>query len=272
MPELPEVETVRRGIAPHAIGQRIRSVTVRERRLRWPIPAGLEAMLVGRRIAAADRRGKYLVLALDNGDRLIVHLGMSGRLSVLTAETALKKHDHVDIVLASGLILRFHDPRRFGAMLPWPATQAQHPLLAGMGPEPLDADFDAGHLHGRSRGRRQALKPFIMDGHIVVGVGNIYASEALFRARLRPGMAAGRLSRPQAERLVAAIRATIAEAIEQGGTTLRDFAGADGNPGYFRQELSVYGRAGQPCRVCGEPIRARLIGQRSSFYCVRCQR
>lgn len=272
MPELPEVETVRRGIEPHVLGQRIAAVTVRDRRLRWPIPPGLEAWLTGQRIDSASRRGKYLLLQMDTGDRLIVHLGMSGRLFALERDVPLKKHDHVDIVLDSGAILRFNDPRRFGAVLPWQAAEATHPLIANLGPEPLDAAFSDDHLYARSRGRRQSLKTFIMDGRTVVGVGNIYASEALFRAGLRPGTAAGRLTRPQAERLTAAIRATIADAIRQGGTTLRDFAGADGNPGYFQQDLYVYGRAGKPCRVCGEEIRARVIGQRSSFYCVQCQR
>lgn len=272
MPELPEVETVRRGIAPHVAGQRIADVRVRERRLRHPVPEGLDAALRGRRITEAGRRGKYLLLVLDNGDRLIVHLGMSGRLHLLTRAVPARKHDHVDIVLENGAILRFHDPRRFGALLLWDAASRSHPLLARMGPEPADPAFDGEYLYRRSRGRRCALKSFVMDGHIVVGVGNIYASESLFRAGLRPGMAAGRLTRPQADRLAEAIRATIADAVAQGGTTLRDFAGADGRPGYFQQDLYVYGRAGQPCRVCGAPIRQRRIGQRSSYYCPACQR
>ena len=197
---------------------------------------------------------------------------MSGRLLVLSAETPPKKHDHVDILLDQSVLLRFNDARRFGAMLPWPAAQPSHPLLAGMGPEPGQPDFSDDYLYRRSRGRRQALKTFIMDGRIVVGVGNIYASEALFRAGLRPGTAAGRLTKPQAARLAQAIRDTIAEAIEQGGTTLRDFAGADGRSGYFQQALQVYGRAGRACRACGSVIRKRTIGQRSSFYCPNCQR
>lgn len=272
MPELPEVETIRRGIEPHVIGRRVSGVVVRERRLRWPVPADIESRLLGRRIEAATRRAKYLVLHLDNGDRLLIHMGMSGRLWVLDAQEPLVKHDHLDIVLDSGRLLRFHDPRRFGAVLPWPAREAGHALLRDLGPEPFDSMFDGAYLYALSRGRRGAVKNFVMDGHVVVGAGNIYAAEALFRARVRPSRAAGRVTRAEYAELAARIREVLTEAIEQGGTTLRDFAGANGEAGYFQQDLYVYGREGDPCRTCATTIRRKVIGQRSSFFCPRCQR
>lgn len=272
MPELPEVETVRRGLAPHLLGRRIAAVLVREPRLRWPVPRGLAPAVRGRRVEAIDRRGKYLIVALDTGDRLILHLGMSGRVLVLDASAPLRKHDHLDFVLDSGRIVRFHDPRRFGAVLFWPAGAPTPALLQDMGPEPFSAEFSSDYLFRLSRGRRAAVKRFVMDGRIVVGAGNIYATEALFRAGIRPTRAAGRLTRRDCERLAARIREVLAEAIELGGTTLRDFAGADGAGGYFQQELFVYGREDEPCRTCGTPIRRVVIGQRSSFYCSRCQR
>jgi formamidopyrimidine-DNA glycosylase len=231
MPELPEVETIRRGLEPEVLGRRITRVVVRERRLRWPIPEGLEAQLRGRRIERAERRAKYLVLGLDNGDRLLLHLGMSGRIWVLEPAQPLVKHDHVDIELDSGRLLRFHDPRRFGAILPWPAAEAGHLLIDGLGPEPFSDAFDGDYLYRLSRGRSAAVKNFLMDGRVVVGAGNIYAAESLFRARIRPGRAAGRVSRAEYRELAARVREVLGEAIVQGGTTLRDFAGAKGEAG-----------------------------------------
>lgn len=272
MPELPEVETIRRGLAPHVEGRRITQVVVRDRRLRWPIPADLPQRLAGRRIDQAARRAKYLVLALDNGDRLLIHLGMSGRIWVLDPGVAPIKHDHVDIRLDSGELLRFHDPRRFGAVLVWDSDAPEHELLAHLGPEPFDAAFDGEYLFARSRGRRGAVKNFVMDGEIVVGAGNIYAAEALFRAGIRPRRAAGKVTRAEYAQLAARIREVLDEAIVQGGTTLRDFAGAKGEAGYFQQDLYVYGREGLPCRRCGTTIQRAVIGQRSSCWCPRCQR
>jgi formamidopyrimidine-DNA glycosylase len=272
MPELPEVETVRRGIEPHVVGRRITGVQVREPRLRWPVPPDLAQRLSGRRIESAARRAKYLVLTLDSGDRLLIHLGMSGRLWVLDPAQPLLKHDHLDLLLDSGRLLRFHDPRRFGAVLLWNAGDPEHELLRDLGPEPFDAAFDGDYLFALSRGRSAAVKNFVMDGRVVVGAGNIYAAEALFRAGIRPGRAAGRVTRAEYAELAARIREVLSAAIVQGGTTLRDFAGANGESGYFQQDLYVYGRQGQACRTCGEAIRSKRIGQRSSFFCARCQR
>lgn len=271
MPELPEVETIRRGLQPRILGRRIQEVRVREHRLRWPVDPALSTHLRGHRIEAVERRSKYLLLCLDNGNRLIVHLGMSGRLCLLGAQVPGGRHDHLDLTLDDAQMLRFHDPRRFGAVLCWPADQASHPLLAGIGPEPFDDRFNGEYLFGKSRGRRAAIKNFLMDTHIVAGTGNIYASESLFQAGIRPARAAGRLSRAQFERLVVSVRAVLHRAIECGGTTLRDFAGAAGEAGYFQQDLFVYGRQGQPCRRCQTPIKRVIIAQRSSFYCPRCQ-
>jgi formamidopyrimidine-DNA glycosylase len=245
---------------------------VRDARLRWPVAPELAEVLRGRRITALHRRSKYLVFTVDSGDRVLLHLGMSGRLLVVDAQTVLRKHDHVDLLLDNGRVLRFHDPRRFGALLLWPRGLDTHPLLAHLGPEPFDDVFDGDYLHRRSRGRRSAIKPFIMDAAIVVGVGNIYATESLFHAGIRPTRAAGRLNRADCMRLAAAIREVLALAIEQGGTTLRDFAGADGHAGYFQQQLFVYGRDGEACLRCTAPVRRIVLGQRASFYCPRCQR
>lgn len=272
MPELPEVETVRRGLTPYLQHRRIDAAAVREPRLRWPIRPDLPTKLAGRRVEHIDRRGKYLIVALDSGDRVILHLGMSGRILVLDPDTPLRKHDHVDWHLDSGRLIRFHDPRRFGAMLWWPADEDEHTLLRGMGPEPFSDAFDGDYLFRASRGRSAAVKSFVMDGRIVVGAGNIYATEALFRAGIRPTRAAGRLTRADCVRLADHVREVLAEAVERGGTTLRDFAGADGEAGYFQQELSAYGRDGEPCRICAAPIRRIVIGQRASYYCARCQR
>lgn len=272
MPELPEVETIRRGVSPHVVGQRIARAVVRELRMRWPVPAEFAAQVRGRLIVSTSRRGKYLLLHLDSGDRVLIHLGMSGRLLVLDRGHPLIKHDHVDIELDDGKLLRFHDPRRFGAVLLWKHGEATHPLLAGMGPEPFSDEFDGDYLHRMSRGRSAAIKTFVMDGRIVVGAGNIYAAESLFRAGIRPTRAAGAVSLPRYRVLASMIRDVLNEAIVQGGTTLRDFAGADGAAGYFQQDLYVYGRDTQPCRSCTTPIQRLVIGQRSSFFCPRCQR
>ncbi len=271
MPELPEVETTRRGIAPSLEGRRILGAVVRERRLRWPLPPGFEALVTGRLVRAVRRRAKYLLIDTDAGT-LIAHLGMSGSLRILDAGTPALPHDHVDLLLDSGRLLRFNDPRRFGC-LQWVTGDARlHPLLASLGPEPLGVDFDGEYLWRRARGRRVAIKLFIMNAQVVVGVGNIYASEALFRAGIRPGTPASRVSRVRMERLVAAIRGVLEEAIRVGGTTLRDYVNPDGMPGYFRQRLFVYERGGEPCRRCRTPVRHIVQGQRSTYYCPNCQR
>ena len=246
-------------------------MVVRDRRLRWPVAGGLEAALDGQLIRGVERRGKYILLALDRGT-LIVHLGMSGSLRIVEPGVAPRPHDHWDLRVESGTILRFHDPRRFGSLHWTSADPLQHPLLARLGPEPLSDDFDARLLFKKTRRRSVSLKAFIMDSHVVVGVGNIYASEALFRAGIAPRRAAGRITRAQAAVLVEAIKAVLTEAIHTGGTTLRDYVNADGIPGYFRQQLYVYERAGEPCRICRTPIRHSVQGQRSTYWCAVCQR
>ena len=270
MPELPEVETTRLGIAPYLVGRNVSGLVVRQRRLRWPIPKILIRTLPGQRIESVQRRAKYLLVNTGAGSA-VLHLGMSGSLRVLDANIAPGTHDHYDWQLDSGHVLRYTDPRRFGCLL-WQAAGTTHELLAGLGPEPLDAAFDGDHLWRRSRGRSASVKTFVMDQAIVVGVGNIYAAEALFAAGIHPRRKAGAVSRERYHRLVEAIRRILEHAIRRGGTTLRDFISPDGVPGYFEQELFVYGRAGQPCRNCGTPIRAITLGQRSTFYCARCQR
>lgn len=271
MPELPEVETTRRGIEPHLVGQTVTCVVVRQRKLRWPIPRALDRSLPGQSIRNVRRRGKYLLLDTAVGTA-ILHLGMSGSLRLVACDAPVGKHDHVDIQLASGQSLRLTDPRRFGALL-W-TTQAaeQHALLAELGPEPLNDTFDGEHLFNAARGRKVAIKQLIMDSHIVVGVGNIYANEALFMAGIHPTRPAGRIARERYNALVDAIKQVLAASIKMGGTTLRDFVGGDGKPGYFKQTLRVYDRLGEPCHQCGAPIRGKRIGQRSSFYCIQCQR
>ncbi|PAU75924.1 bifunctional DNA-formamidopyrimidine glycosylase/DNA-(apurinic or apyrimidinic site) lyase [Halomonas salipaludis] len=276
MPELPEVETTRRGIAPHVEGREIREVIVRERRLRTPVPEGLENALVGARIGALGRRAKYLLIPLSGAEpaaerTLLWHLGMSGSLRVARLGDLPRKHDHVDLVLDGGAILRYHDPRRFG-FVDWLAGNVlSDPRLARLGPEPLSPDFDGERLYAMSRGRRIAVKPFLMDNAVVVGVGNIYASEALFLAGIDPRRAAGRISLERYQRLAAAVREVLAAAITQGGTTLRDFVSGTGEPGYFAQRLNVYGRDGQPCRRCGAELRLITLGQRASVFCASCQ-
>ncbi|MEJ2633571.1 MAG: bifunctional DNA-formamidopyrimidine glycosylase/DNA-(apurinic or apyrimidinic site) lyase [Acidihalobacter sp.] len=271
MPELPEVETTRRGIEPYLLGHRVERVVVRDPRLRWPIPAELPDTLRGQCIEAVERRAKYLLLRTRAGTA-ILHLGMSGSLRVLPAQTPAERHDHVDIVLDSGLTLRLRDPRRFGAVLWTGEDPLRHPLLAKLGPEPLTDAFDGERIYRLSRGRRGPVKNFIMDNHVVVGLGNIYANEALFRARIHPSRAAGRIARERYAKLAETAKTVLTEAIAAGGTTLRDFTREDGNPGYFRIELKVYGHAGEPCPECGATIRQTVIGQRSSYYCPHCQR
>jgi formamidopyrimidine-DNA glycosylase len=271
MPELPEVETTRRGLVPHLVGRRIRDVVVRNGNLRWPVPRDLAQRLRGEEVLGIRRRGKYLLFDCRKG-HLLVHLGMSGRLSLIAEGQPPRAHDHVDLRLEGHQALRFTDPRRFGAMLWLEGPAEGHMLLKGLGLEPLEPGFTGAALHRLARGRRVAIKQFLMNGNIVVGVGNIYASEALFHARIHPLRAAGRISPARFERLVAAVRSTLERALDAGGTTLRDFAAADGRPGYFQHESAVYGREGLPCRVCGTPIRVLRQGQRSTFYCPSCQR
>lgn len=270
MPELPEVETTLRGIQSSLQQRRIAEVIVREPRFRWPVSPDLPARVQGRMVEALERRAKYILIRLDRG-WLVCHLGMSGSMRIVDSTAPPRTHDHIDLVLDSGSCLRFNDPRRFGCFL-WCDDPREHPLLANLGPEPLGDRFDGDYLYQRARGRRQAVKAFIMDQSTVVGVGNIYASEALFKAGIAPSRPAGRVSRQRYRRLANEIRAVLSAAIEQGGTTLRDFSGADGKPGYFRQQLAVYDRLGQPCPACARPIRKRVIGQRASYYCPGCQR
>lgn len=271
MPELPEVETTRRGIAPHLIGCKVRDLVVRNRKLRWPVSPALATGLVGHEIRAVDRRAKYLLIEAETG-AAIVHLGMSGSLRVLPRNTPPKPHDHIDLVLEGGRILRFNDPRRFGCLLFTDREPARHKLLAGLAVEPLSEDFTGAALWRRARGKRVSIKAFVMDSRTVAGVGNIYASEALFRAGIRPGLAAGRVSRARMDALVAAIRAVLTEAIGVGGTSLRDYVDPAGMQGYFRRRLFVYERAGKPCRRCGAAIRQFTQGARSTYWCPRCQR
>lgn len=273
MPELPEVETICRGIGPHVVGRRIRDVIVREGRLRQPVPPML-GEIAGARVVGVRRRAKYLILSLEGGrGHVLIHLGMSGSLRVVRPAEPFRRHDHVMLGLSSGRQLRFHDPRRFGIFLLLPAGDPlRHRLLRDLGPEPLSDEFGAAAFAGVCRRRRAAIKLVIMDARVVVGVGNIYASEALFRAGIRPGTSAQRVSVPRLARLATAIRGVLEEAIAAGGTTLRDFIDAEGRPGYFRQWLFVYGRAGEECRDCGAAIRSRVLGQRATYWCPRCQR
>ncbi len=270
MPELPEVETARRGIAPHLTGQRVVQVVVRERRLRWPVTATLIKAFSGQVIRSVERRAKYLLLRTDAGTA-ILHLGMSGSLRVVPCTTTPAKWDHVDIALANGRCLRLRDPRRFGSLLWTAADPSAHKLLKNLGPEPLGDGLTGDYLYRASRHRKLAARDFLLNGRVVAGVGNIYANEALYLTGIRPQRAAGRLTRDQCQRLAGAIRDTLERAIQAGGTTLRDFQNADGLPGYFQQTLNVYGRAGELCRHCHAPIRALKLGQRSAFYCPACQ-
>ncbi|HSH84650.1 MAG TPA: bifunctional DNA-formamidopyrimidine glycosylase/DNA-(apurinic or apyrimidinic site) lyase [Guyparkeria sp.] len=270
MPELPEVETTRRGIEPHLVGRHIEKVTVHNPRLRWPIREDLAACLIGRPVEAVGRRAKYLLLELDRGDRVLIHLGMSGSLRLDDPANPPRKHDHVEWLLDSGLALRLHDPRRFGAVL-IDHIDSPHRLLATLGPEPFDPAFDGDYLLGRLAGRRVAIKQAIMNATIVVGVGNIYASEALFLAGIHPQRPAGGLKHEECSRLATAIRQVLETAIAQGGTTLRDFFSPSGEPGYFQQTLNVYDRSHEPCHRCATPIERIVLGQRSTWFCPGCQ-
>lgn len=270
MPELPEVETTRRGIEPHLLQRRIARAVLRRPDLRWPIPPEIGRELPGQRIEAVERRAKYLILRAETGDA-ILHLGMSGSLRVLSAGAPVRAHDHVDLELDDDQLLRFNDPRRFGALL-WQPRGTLHPLLAGLGPEPLSADFSGEHLFRLSRGRAASIKTFLMDQAVVVGVGNIYAAESLFRAGIDPRRAAGRVGLTRYRALADAVREILAHAIVRGGTTLRDFLAPDGAPGYFEQELLVYGREGEACKACGTKLRHMNLGQRATVWCARCQR
>ena len=270
VPELPEVETTRRGVAPHVERQKVTAVRIYDRRLRWPVPRDLARRLVGRVVDRIDRRSKYLLFRIGP-DTLIVHLGMTGSLRVFSAPPPRQAHDQVDLEFESGIVLRYRDPRRFGAMLWSPASSREHPLLASLGPEPFAREFNADYLYRATRTRRAAIKVALMDNRLVVGVGNIYASEALFRARIRPTRSASRVSKQRYARLVDAVRDTLTDAIAKGGSTLRDYVDARGAPGYFQLNYYVYGRAGEPCRVCGTTIRSVRLGARASYYCPRCQ-
>lgn len=271
MPELPEVETTRRGVAPHVESHKVTGVTVYDRRLRWPVPRNLAKRLIGRTVDRVDRRSKYLLFRLG-ADTLIVHMGMTGSLRVLTEPRPKQAHEHVELEFDNGVVLRYRDPRRFGAMLWSPGSARPHPLLASLGVEPLTSQFTADYFYRATRHRRAAIKLALMDSHLVVGIGNIYANESLFRAGIRPGRAANRLSRPRLARLVDAARETLLRAIAQGGSTLRDYVDSRGEPGRFQLDCYVYGREGQPCRVCAAPIRGVRLGGRASTYCPNCQR
>jgi len=271
MPELPEVETTRRGVAPHVERQKVTAVRIYDRRLRWPVPRDLPRRLVGRTVDRVDRRSKYLLFRVGT-DTLIVHMGMTGSLRVFSTPPPRQAHDHVDLEFGNGVVLRYRDPRRFGAMLWSPGSTSEHRLLAALGVEPFAPEFDADHLHRALRGRRVAIKLALMDSHIVVGVGNIYANESLFRAGIHPGRAANRVARERLGLLVGAVRDTLSEAIAKGGSTLRDYVDSSGEPGYFQLEYRVYGRAAEPCRTCAAPIRVVRLGGRATYYCPRCQR
>jgi formamidopyrimidine-DNA glycosylase len=273
VPELPEVEVTRRGIAPHLENRVVSGVVLRHSGLRLPFPAALEEKLVGRTIRSTARRGKYLLIHFDHGS-LLLHLGMSGHLRILPSSTAPQKHDHFDLVLGDRM-LRMNDPRRFGLVL-WHAAGDgdvhEHPLLQGLGVEPLEEGFSGELLYAQTRGRSAPIKQVLLAGDIVVGVGNIYASESLFKAGIDPRRPANRIGLARYEKLAQAIRETLAAAIAQGGSSLRDFLAVDGQPGYFQQNYFVYSRSGEPCRVCKMPVRQLTQGQRSTFFCANCQK
>ncbi len=271
MPELPEVETTRRGLEPHLAGQTILRLTIHDHRLRWPVDARLPETLAGQRVEAVERRAKYLLLRLTHGT-VLWHLGMSGSLRIVPSDLPVDAHDHIDLALVSGHTVRFNDPRRFGSVIYVSGDPQRHPLLAKLAPEPFDTAFDAQYLWRISRRRRLSVKQLIMNGRLVTGVGNIYASEALFHAGIRPRRQSRNLKLDEVARLVKAIQKVLRQAIRVGGTTLRDYVNPDGNPGYFRQKLFVYEREGEPCRKCGTAIRGLTQGQRSTYYCPTCQR
>jgi formamidopyrimidine-DNA glycosylase len=274
MPELPEVETTCRGLAPHLEGRRVLGVTLRREELRWPIPDEIRTRLPTQRIDTVRRRAKYVLMATEAGTA-IWHLGMSGSMRVLPATTPVNTHDHVDLLIegarGTSRVLRFNDPRRFGCLL-WQPPGETHALLKALGPEPLSDDFDGDYLYERSRGRSAPVKAFLMDQKIVVGVGNIYAAEALFAAGVSPLRDAGKVSRARYGTIAAEIRRILQYAIERGGTTLRDFISPDGAPGYFEQELSAYGRGGEPCPRCGRPMKQAMLAQRATVWCGHCQK
>lgn len=272
MPELPEVETTRLGISPHVVGAGIAEVIIRRHDLRWPVSENLPE-LEGSGFISVKRRSKYLLLETDGAKIVMIHLGMSGSLRVIPAAEDWKKHDHIGITLTSGLQLRYHDPRRFGLVMCISSSEiATHPLLTNLGPEPLEDGFTGAHLHTALRHKSIPVKVAVMDAKTVVGVGNIYASESLFRAGIHPKLPANKLTKPKADRLVKCIREVLTESITQGGTTLRDFLNSDGEPGYFSQRLFVYGRKGEPCRICGTPISHTVLAQRATYWCPDCQK
>lgn len=268
MPELPEVEVSRLGIQPFLTQQTIQRIIVRDDRLRWPVPLQIKS-LFNQTILGLTRRAKYILIHLEHGD-IVWHLGMSGTLRIVDSGLPVKKHDHIDVVLSSGKCLRFNDPRRFGSCL-WQASNETLPQLAHLGPEPLSDEFDTERLYTLSRNKRMPVKSFIMDNRIVVGVGNIYANEALFLSGIDPRRAAGNIAKKRYQRLCEHIKAVLKAAILQGGTTLKDFTNADGNPGYFSQHLRVYGKAGKRCEQCQALIKSQVIAQRNTFFCTQCQ-
>lgn len=273
MPELPEVETTKRGIAPHVEGQQVRALRVHNPNLRWPVPAELAQLAHGAVVGVLSRRAKYLLMPIGEEFVLLWHLGMSGSLRIVTPSTELRKHDHIELELANGTLLRYHDPRRFGALLYAKQDEAhKHVLLEHLGPEPLGDGFNVDLMLARAANKKQPIKTFIMDNANVVGVGNIYACESLFKAGIHPSTPAGRVSEKRWIKLVEAIKTTLAAAIEQGGTTLRDFVGGDGEPGYFAQQLFVYGRNGDACRTCNSEIKLLKMSGRATCYCAKCQR
>ena len=270
MPELPEVETTCRGISPHIIDSRIHKVALRNSNLRWPVLKSIVKTLSGLLVVSVQRRGKYILINLETGC-LIIHLGMSGSLRIVTVGTAPEKHDHFDLCLNTGRVLRYRDPRRFGS-IHWTTTDPGfHPLLRNLGPEPLTRSFTGSYLFKKSRNKTRAIKTFIMDGCIVAGIGNIYANEALFDSGILPSKRAGKLSKKQYENLVFSIKKILKKSILKGGSTLRDFVGGDGEPGYFQQTLSIYGRAGMPCKTCQRPLQSKVLNQRATYYCNFCQ-
>ncbi len=270
MPELPEVEITRRGLLP-LLNQTVKNVVIRNASMRWPIPAHLPETLKNQKLISLTRRAKYILATFENGT-LLLHLGMSGRISLLDRNYPPEKHDHFDVEFNDNQVLRLRDPRRFGAVL-WAGLEPnKHALLSALGPEPLEDTFSGKYLHQHIRTRSATIKTTMMNGHLVVGVGNIYASESLFRARINPQTPANKVSLAKCEQLVAEIKATLNDALAAGGSSLRDFFGTDGNPGYFQQEYFVYGRTGEPCKICAKPIKTVRLGQRSTFYCASCQK
>jgi len=271
MPELPEVETTKNGIEPHLVNVVVEKIIIRQPILRWSITPELSESMEGQVIRSVSRRGKYIGIHTDIGT-MIVHLGMSGSLYLVEQKTEALFHDHVDVVLSSGKCLRYTDPRRFGSILFTENDWLQHSLISQLGPEPLTDAFNSAYLVEKAKARKKPIKTFIMDSKIVVGVGNIYANEALFKSGIRPDRHAGRISKQRLSLLVENIKIILRDAIEQGGTTLKDFVGGDGKPGYFKQSLSVYGRAGSPCISCQKELTESRLGQRSTVFCSHCQK